>query len=191
MLKKEDLYKLEEYSIERDSFKQEVLDVKKNRSVLVGDHINLLFENSLTIKYQIQEMLRIEKIFEAELIQEELDTYNPLIPDGNNLKATMLIEYSNVTERREKLKILKGVEKKIWIKIGNNSPIYPFADEDLEREDDTKTSAVHFLRWEFEKNMIEELKKGSPMSIGVNHSEYNASLIITDSIKNELTKDFA
>jgi len=131
MLKKEDLYKLEEYSVERDSFKQEVLDVKKNRSVLVGDHINLLFENSLTIKYQIQEMLRIEKIFEAELIQEELDTYNPLIPDGNNLKATMLIEYSNVTERREKLKILKGVEKKIWIKIGSNSPIYPFADEDL------------------------------------------------------------
>lgn len=191
MLKKDDLYKLEEYSVERDSFKQQVLDIKKNRSVLVGDHINLLFENSLTIQYQIQEMLRIEKIFEAELIQEELDTYNPLIPDGNNLKATMLIEYSDVVERREKLKILKGVEKKIWIKIGINSPIYPFADEDLEREDDTKTSAVHFLRWEFEKNMIEELKNGGTMSIGVNHSEYNASMIITDSIKNELIKDFA
>jgi len=154
MLKKEDLYKLEEYSIERKNFKQKVLDIKKNRSVLIGENINLLFENSLTIKYQIQEMLRIEKIFESELIQEELDTYNPLIPDGNNLKATMLIEYADVELRKKKLKLLKGIEKKIWIKIGNNDPIYPIADEDLEREDETKTSAVHFLRWEFNDNQI-------------------------------------
>ncbi len=112
MLKKEDLYKLEEYSIERKNFKQKVLDIKKNRSVLIGENINLLFENSLTIKYQIQEMLRIEKIFESELIQEELDTYNPLIPDGNNLKATMLIEYADVDLRKKKLKLLKGIEKK-------------------------------------------------------------------------------
>ena len=112
-LKKEDLYKLEEYSIERKKFKSEVLATKKHRSILVGNHINLLFENSLTIKYQIQEMLRIEKIFEAELIQDELDTYNPLIPDGNNLKATMLIEYTDILERKEKLQIKNNTSNRI------------------------------------------------------------------------------
>tara|TARA_Y200000002_G_C22385949_1_gene539321 strand:+ start:119 stop:694 length:576 start_codon:yes stop_codon:yes gene_type:complete len=190
MLKKEDLYKLEEYSVERKNFKQEVLEIKKNRSVLIGENINLLFENSLTIKYQIQEMLRIEKIFESELIQEELDTYNPLIPDGNNLKATMLIEYADVDLRKEKLKILKGIERKIWIKVGNNDPVYPIADEDLEREDDTKTSAVHFLRWEFNDNQIKDFKNGDPLSMGVNHAEYDSSHIIHESIRNELVKDF-
>tara|TARA_B100000035_G_C21036788_1_gene571480 strand:- start:4214 stop:4789 length:576 start_codon:yes stop_codon:yes gene_type:complete len=190
MLKKEDLYKLEEYSIERKNFKQKVLDIKKNRSVLIGENINLLFENSLTIKYQIQEMLRIEKIFESELIQEELDTYNPLIPDGNNLKATMLIEYADVELRKKKLKLLKGIEKKIWIKIGNNDPIYPIADEDLEREDETKTSAVHFLRWEFNDNQIKDFKNNMAVSMGVNHMEYDASHIIHESIRNELVKDF-
>ena len=191
MLKKEDLYKLEEYSVERKNFKQEVLEIKKNRSVLIGENINLLFENSLTIKYQIQEMLRIEKIFESELIQEELDTYNPLIPDGNNLKATMLIEYADVDLRKEKLKILKGIERKIWIKVGNNDPVYPIADEDLEREDDTKTSAVHFLRWEFNDNQIKDFKNGDPLSMGVNHVEYDSSHIIHESIRNELVKDFS
>ena len=190
MLKKEDLYKLEEYSIERKNFKSKVLEVKKNRSILVGNHINLLFENSLTIKYQIQEMLRIEKIFESELIQEELDTYNPLIPDGKNLKATMLIEYADVSERKIKLQKLKGVEKKIWIKIGNNDLVYPIADEDLEREDETKTSAVHFLRWEFSENQAQGFKNGSPVSIGVSHPEYDASHIIIESVRTELAKDF-
>lgn len=190
MLKKEDLYKLEEYSIERKKFKSEVLATKKHRSILVGNHINLLFENSLTIKYQIQEMLRIEKIFESELIQEELDTYNPLIPEGKNLKATMLIEYSDVSERKIKLQKLKGVEKKIWIKVGTNDLVYPIADEDLEREDDTKTSAVHFLRWEFSKNQIHDFKNGSPVSIGVSHPEYDASHIITEGVRFELAKDF-
>ena len=114
-------------------------------------------------------MLRIEKIFESELIQEELDTYNPLIPDGNNLKATMLIEYADVDLRKKKLKLLKGIEKKIWIKIGNNDPIYPIADEDLEREDETKTSAVHFLRWEFNDNQIKDFKNNMAVSMGVNH----------------------
>ena len=191
MLKKEDLYKLEEYSVERKNFKQEVLEIKKNRSVLIGENINLLFENSLTIKYQIQEMLRIEKIFESELIQEELDTYNPLIPDGNNLKATMLIEYADVDLRKEKLKILKGIERKIWIKIGNNDPVYPIADEDLEREDDTKTSAVHFLRWEFNDYQIKDFKSGDTVSMGFNHVEYDSSHIIHESIRNELVKDFS
>jgi hypothetical protein len=135
-------------------------------------------------------MLRIEKIFESELIQEELDTYNPLIPEGKNLKATMLIEYSDVSERKIKLQKLKGVEKKIWIKVGANDLVYPIADEDLEREDDTKTSAVHFLRWEFSENQIHDFKKGSPVSIGVSHPEYDASHIITESVRFELAKDF-
>jgi len=190
MLKKEDLYKLEEYYIERNNFKSEVLETKKSRSILVGNHINLLFENSLTIKYQIQEMLRIEKIFEPELIQEELDTYNPLIPDGKNLKATMLIEYTDVSERKIKLQRLKGVEKKIWVKVGANDLVYPIADEDLEREDNTKTSAVHFLRWEFNENQIQDFKNGSPVSIGISHPEYDASHIIAENVRAELAKDF-
>lgn len=190
MLRKKDLYKLEEYSIERKKFRDEVLMIKRNRSVLVGGHINLLFENSLTIKYQIQEMLRIEKIFEYKAIQEELDTYNPLIPDGTNLKATLLIEYADVVERREQLKKLKGVEKKIWIKVGNSDSIFPIADEDLEREDGSKTSAVHFLRWEFNKNQINDFKNNCSISIGVNHPEYSSSLILSELIRSELVKDF-
>ena len=189
MLKKEDLYKLEEYSEERNKFKEKVLEVKNNRSVLLGKNINLLFENSITIKYQIQEMLRIEKIFESEAIQEELDTYNPLIPNGSNLKATMLIEYTDVSERRDWLQKLKGVEKKIWIKIGNNDPIFPYADEDLKREDENKTSAVHFLRWELNKSEIQDFKNGNILSMGVTHAEYNASHIISDIIRSELVKD--
>ncbi|MBT7542669.1 MAG: DUF3501 family protein [Gammaproteobacteria bacterium] len=189
MLKKEDLYKLEEYSEERNKFKEKVLEVKNNRSVLLGKNINLLFENLITIKYQIQEMLRIEKIFEPEAIQEELDTYNPLIPNGSNLKATMLIEYTDVSERRDWLQKLKGVEKKIWIKIGSNDPIFPYADEDLKREDENKTSAVHFLRWELKKSEIQDFKNGNILSMGVTHAEYNASHIISDIIRSELVKD--
>lgn len=189
MLKKEDLYKLEEYFEERNKFKEKVLEVKNNRSVLLGKNINLLFENSITIKYQIQEMLRIEKIFESEAIQEELDTYNPLIPNGSNLKATMLIEYTDVSERRDWLQKLKGVEKKIWIKIGSNDPIFPYADEDLKREDENKTSAVHFLRWELNKSEIQDFKNGNILSMGVIHAEYNASHIISDIIRSELVKD--
>jgi len=189
MLKKEDLYKLEEYFEERNKFKEKVLEVKNNRSVLLGKNINLLFENSITIKYQIQEMLRIEKIFESEAIQEELDTYNPLIPNGSNLKATMLIEYTDVSERRDWLQKLKGVEKKIWIKIGSNDPIFPYADEDLKREDENKTSAVHFLRWELNKSEIQDFKNGNILSMGVTHAEYNASHIISDIIRSELVKD--
>jgi hypothetical protein len=189
MLKKEDLYKLEEYSEERNKFKEKVLEVKNNRSVLLGKNINLLFENSITIKYQIQEMLRIEKIFDPEAIQEELDTYNPLIPNGSNLKATMLIEYTDVSERRDWLQKLKGVEKKIWIKIGSNDPIFPYADEDLKREDENKTSAVHFLRWELNKSEIQDFKNGNILSMGVTHAEYNASHIISDIIRSELVKD--
>ena len=191
-LNKSDLFSLEEYSINRDSFRKKVLEEKQYRKVYIGEHVVLLFENKNTIQYQIQEMLRIEKIFDAEGIEEELDAYNPLIPDGSNLKAVMLIEYPNVEERKEKLKILKGIEKKIWIKVGSHNKVFAIADEDLEREDETKTSAVHYLRYEFSASMINDWKNGSSIVMGIDHENYHSSeTIISSDISSSLSGDFA
>lgn len=191
-LNKSDLFSLEEYSINRDSFRKKVLEEKRHRKVYIGEHVALLFENKNTIQYQIQEMLRIEKIFDAEGIQEELDAYNPLIPDGSNLKAVMLIEYPNVEERKEKLKILKGIEKKIWIKVGSHNKVFAIADEDLEREDETKTSAVHYLRYEFSASMINDWKNNSSIVMGIDHENYQSSeTIISSDISSSLSGDFA
>jgi hypothetical protein len=191
-LNKSDLFSLEEYSINRDSFRKKVLEEKQYRKVYIGEHVVLLFENKNTIQYQIQEMLRIEKIFDAEGIEEELDAYNPLIPDGSNLKAVMLIEYPNVEERKEKLKILKGIEKKIWIKVGSHNKVFAIADEDLEREDETKTSAVHYLRYEFSVSMINDWKNGSSIVMGIDHESYQSSeTIISSDISSSLSGDFA
>ena len=191
-LNKSDLFSLEEYSINRDSFRKKVLEEKQHRKVYIGEHVVLLFENKNTIQYQIQEMLRIEKIFDAEGIQEELDAYNPLIPDGSNLKAVMLIEYPNVEERKEKLKILKGIEKKIWIKVGSHNKVFAIADEDLEREDETKTSAVHYLRYEFSASMINDWKNNSSIVMGIDHENYQSSeTIISSDISSSLSGDFA
>tara|TARA_Y100000022_G_scaffold180856_1_gene173106 strand:+ start:183 stop:767 length:585 start_codon:yes stop_codon:yes gene_type:complete len=191
-LNKSDLFSLEEYSINRNSFRKKVLEEKKYRKVYIGEHVVLLFENKNTIQYQIQEMLRIEKIFDAEGIQEELDAYNPLIPDGSNLKAVMLIEYPNVEERKEKLKILKGIEKKIWIKVGSHNKVYAIADEDLEREDETKTSAVHYLRYEFSTSMINDWKNDASIVMGIDHENYQSSeTIISSDISSSLSEDFA
>ena len=191
-LNKSDLFSLEEYSINRDSFRKKVLEEKRYRKVYIGEHVALLFENKNTIQYQIQEMLRIEKIFDAEGIQEELDAYNPLIPDGTNLKAVMLIEYPNVEERKEKLKILKGIEKKIWIKVGSHNKVFAIADEDLEREDETKTSAVHYLRYEFSASMINDWKNDSSVVMGIDHENYQSSeTIISSDISSSLSGDFA
>ena len=190
-LNKSDLFSLEEYSINRDSFRKKVLEEKRHRKVYIGEHVALLFENKNTIQYQIQEMLRIEKIFDAEGIQEELDAYNPLIPDGSNLKAVMLIEYPNVEERKEKLKILKGIEKKIWIKVGSHNKVFAIADEDLEREDETKTSAVHYLRYEFSASMINDWKNDSSVVMGIDHENYQSSeTIIPSDISASLSGDF-
>jgi hypothetical protein len=190
-LNKSDLFSLEEYSINRDSFRKKVLEEKQHRKVYIGEHVVLLFENKNTIQYQIQEMLRIEKIFDAEGIQEELDAYNPLIPDGSNLKAVMLIEYPDVEERKEKLKILKGIEKKIWIKVGSHNKVFAIADEDLEREDETKTSAVHYLRYEFSASMINDWKNDSSIVMGIDHKNYDApETIISSSISSSLLGDF-
>ena len=191
-LNKSDLFSLEEYSINRDSFRKKVLEEKRYRKVYIGEHVALLFENKNTIQYQIQEMLRIEKIFDADGIQEELDAYNPLIPDGTNLKAVMLIEYPNVEERKEKLKILKGIEKKIWIKVGSHNKVFAIADEDLEREDETKTSAVHYLRYEFSASMINDWKNNSSIVMGIDHENYQSSeTIISSDISSSLSGDFA
>ena len=191
-LNKSDLFSLEEYSINRDSFRKKVLEEKRHRKVYIGEHVAILFENKNTIQYQIQEMLRIEKIFDAEGIQEELDAYNPLIPDGSNLKAVMLIEYPNVEERKEKLKILKGIEKKIWIKVGSHNKVFAIADEDLEREDETKTSAVHYLRYEFSASMINDWKNNSSIVMGIDHENYQSSeTIISSDISSSLSGDFA
>ena len=191
-LNKSDLFSLEEYSINRDSFRKKVFEEKQHRKVYIGEHVVLLFENKKTIQYQIQEMLRIEKIFDAEGIQEELDAYNPLIPDGSNLKAVMLIEYPNVEERKEKLKILKGIERKIWIKVGSHNKVFAIADEDLEREDETKTSAVHYLRYEFSPSMINDWKNDSSIVMGIDHENYQSSeTIISSDISSSLSADFA
>ncbi|MGB8634604.1 MAG: DUF3501 family protein, partial [Rhodanobacteraceae bacterium] len=153
-LTRDDLLSLEAYSEQRNDFRAHVMAHKKPRNVRVGDHLTFLFEDRLTIQYQIQEMLRAERIFEAAAIQEELDTYNPLIPDGNNLKATLLIEYEDVDERRQALVRLRGIENKLELQVGKHPPVRALANEDLERGNDEKTTAVHFLRFELDPSMI-------------------------------------
>ena len=159
---------------------------------MVGSHVHLIFENKNTIQYQVQEMLRIEKIFEAKDIQEELDAYNPLIPDGKNLKATMLIEYVDVEVRREELTKLKGIERNVWFKVGDTEKVYGIADEDLEREDDTKTSAVHFMRFEFNETQIAKFKNGAGVVVGIDHNYYDVPpTTLHHDVVNALASDFS
>lgn len=175
-LARSDLMTLETYSVERPEFRSKVIAHKKNRQVGIGAHATLYFEDRLTIQYQVQEMLRIERIFEASAIDEELDAYNPLIPDGANLKATFMLEYGDVAERKEALIRLLGVEDKIWIRVGDHDLVRPIADEDLDRSRDEKTSAVHFVRFEFTDAMVADAKRGAPVSIGIDHAEYTHSV---------------
>ena len=170
------LMTLEAYAKSRKEFRAQVIAHKKSRSVHLGEHLTLLFEDELTVRYQVQEMLRIEKIFEDQGIQDEIDAYNPLIPDGRNFKATMLIEYEDVDERRDALAKLKGVEGRVWIRVEGCAPVHAIADEDLERENDEKTSSVHFLRFELTGEMAESLKYGVGLAIGVDHPHYSARL---------------
>jgi hypothetical protein len=173
---RESLMTLEAYHKARPEFRRKVIAHKKRRSVPLGEHVTLLFEDELTIRYQIQEMLRIEKIFEEEGIQHELESYGPLVPDGRNLKATMLIEYADPTVRRAALSRLKGIEQRVWLQVEGSPKVWPIADEDLERENDEKTSAVHFLRWELTEEMAAALKYGVTLSIGVEHPNYTETL---------------
>lgn len=171
-LTRSDLMSLEQYSTARTEFRAKVLEHKKNRSVTVGPNASWCFEDRLTIQYQVQEMLRVERIFEAVGIADELAAYNPLIPDGSNWKVTFLIEYPDIEERRVKLSALKGIEDRCWIGIEGCDRVYAIADEDLERENDEKTSAVHFLRFELTPQMAARAKAGAAISIGIDHDNY-------------------
>jgi len=189
-LSRKDLYSLEEYSEIRDEFRARVMEHKKNRRLVLGDNLVLLFEDRLVMQYQVQEMLKAEKIFEADGIQEELDAYNPLIPDGTNWKATMMIQYADVAERQQMLAKLVGIENRVWLRIGDHDKVYPIADEDLERATDDKTSAVHFLRFELTTGMIADIHNGATISAGVDHENYSVTLdAIPDNLAASLAKD--
>ena len=176
MIARDSLLSLEAYARQRGAFRAKVMEHKKLRTLHVGEHVSLQFEDELLIRYQIQEMLRIERIFEEEGIQGELDAYNPLLPDGGNWKATMFIEYPDVDERRRMLERLKGIERKTWVEVEGAGRVYAIADEDLERENEEKTAAVHFVRFELPEGLRERLKRGARLTIGVDHPEYRASV---------------
>jgi len=189
-LTRSDLMSLEQYSTARKEFRTKVLEHKRNRVLTVGPNTSWCFEDRLTIQYQIQEMLRVERIFESAGIQEEIDAYNPLIPDGTNWKATLLIEFPDVEERRIKLTRLKGIEDRCWVQVAGNDPVHAIADEDLERENDEKTSAVHFLRFELTPAMIAAVKSGAEVSIGITHDNYQHEVRpLPRSIRDSLAKD--
>jgi hypothetical protein len=187
-LKIENLLSLEDYDNQREDIKKDLIEHKKSRTVSIGEHIILLFENYTTIKYQVQEMLRIEKIFNKKEMQEEIDAYNPLIPDGNNLKATMLIMYPDVDERKVMLSKLHDIENHIWISCGSKK-IIAFADEDLERSRDNKTSAVHFLRFQLDQDVITAFLSNKKISIGVDHNEYKKEIELESEARASLAKD--
>ncbi len=192
MIKRDSLLSLEAYARERNAYRARVMEHKKTRTVALGEHVTLLFEDELTIRYQVQEMLRIERIFEEEGIQHELDAYNPLVPDGGNWKATMLIEYPEPDERRRMLARLKGIERRVWVRVEGGEPAFAVADEDLERENEEKTSSVHFLRFELDAAMRARLKDGGGLAIGVDHPEYHASVDpVPAPVRASLVKDLA
>ena len=173
---RDSLLPLEAYARARPEFRERVLAHKKARTVHLGEHVTLLFEDELTVRYQIQEMLRIEKVFEEEGIRDELDAYNPLVPDGTNFKATMLIEYEDPAARAAALARLIGIEDRVWVGVEDCARVYAIADEDLPRENDAKTSAVHFLRFELGPEMASALKRGAGLAIGVDHPAYEVAI---------------
>jgi hypothetical protein len=188
-LTRSDLMSLEQYAEKRDSFRQQVLAHKKNRQVALGPNTTLYFEDRLTLLYQIQEMLRIEKVFEAAGINEELEAYNPMIPDGCNFKATFMIEYADPVIRAAQLEKMVGIEDLLWMQIAGHDKIWSIADEDLERSTATKTSAVHFMRFELTEPLAAELKAGADWHIGVQHPVYTYELAIVDATRDSLLKD--
>lgn len=186
-----DLWKLEDYARERPAFRARVLAHKKARTLHLGAHLTLVFEDRLTVQYQVQEMLRIERIFEAAGIADELAAYNPLIPDGTNLKATLLIEYDDVDERRRELERLRGIEHDVRLLVDGQAPIVAIADEDLERSNESKTSAVHFLRFELPPAAIDAFRAGAGARFAVEHPYYAATLAIDAAPRAALAADFA
>ena len=190
-LKHSDLYTLEEYDKKRAEVRAQIMQHKRSRIVHLGDHVSLYFEDRQTIQYQIQEMLRIEKIFAAAEIEEELSTYNPLIPDGSNWKATMMIEYKDPKERVVWLQKLIGIERKLFVQVGKLEQVYPIANEDLSRETPDKTSAVHFLRFELSKEMVAAVKSDATIRFGIEHPNYQATYIAGPETHASLSGDLA
>jgi len=189
-LERSDLWSLEEYADKRSDFKSKVIAHKQYRQLPIGPNATVYFEDNLTIQYQIQEMLRIERIFEAAAIEEELATYNPLIPDGSNWKATLMIEFTDETERRVALAKMRGIEDSIWMQVEGHDKITPFANEDMERTNADKTSAVHFLRFELDQEMATSLKSGANLSAGITHAEYHHTVdVVPDEIRKLLLED--
>ena len=191
-LTRADLWSLEEYAEQRPAFREKVMAHKKSRQLALGENARLYFEDELTIRYQVQEMLRIEKVFEATGINEELEAYNPLIPDGHNWKATFMIEFDEPTERAERLGQMIGIEDKVWLQVAGCDRIYPIADEDLERDNEEKTSSVHFLRFELSPAMITAVKHGETVIAGSDHEAYSiAGFDIPGEIRDSLSNDLS
>ncbi len=190
-LTRADLLSLEQYAVLRPKFRERIIAHKKHRQVAIGPHLTLYFEDHNTIQYQVQEMLRIEKIFEPDAIQEELDTYNPLIPDGRNWKATAMIEYEDVNDRRQALAQLCGIEDMIWVQTGDQDKVYAIANEDLPRSNAEKTSAVHFMRFELSDDMISALRNDADVVMGCDHQGYSHKTVIDAKIRRSLIEDLA
>jgi hypothetical protein len=189
-LSRSDLMSLEQYAEDRSAFRDRVMAHKKNRRLHLGTNAALYFEDRLTMQYQVQEMLRIERIFEASGINEELEAYNPLIPDGSNWKATFMVEFPDEDERREMLAKLVGIEDRVYVHVADFERVYAIADEDLERADSSKTSAVHFLRFELPPEQVAALKSGAPMMAGIDHDVYRVEVSpVPDNIRESLVKD--
>ncbi len=191
-LTREDLYSLEDYARIRHDFRQRVLEHKRDRHLSLSPNATLYFEDRMTMHYQVQEMLRAERIFESEGIEDELAAYNPLIPDGDNWKATFMLEYPEVEERRVALSRLIGVEDRVWIRVAGHEPVFAIADEDLERETEEKTSSVHFLRFQLTPEIIASLRDGAPLSAGIAHENLDVTLEpVPDNIRTALIADLA
>ncbi len=189
-LSRDDLYSLEQYAEARPAFRDKVLAHKRDRRLDLGTNAALYFEDRLTMQYQVQEMLRIERIFEAEGINEELEAYNPLIPDGSNWKATFMVEFPEVEERRAMLSQLVGIEDRVYVQVADFDRVFAIADEDLERADETKTSAVHFLRFELSPEQVAALKSGASLIAGIDHENYRVEVSpVADNIRASLVKD--
>ncbi len=188
-LSRAELWSLEEYAVERDAFRRTVMAHKKPRRIALGPHATLLFEDFLTMKYQVQEMLRVERIFEPAAIEDEISTYNPLIPDDANWKATFLIEYEDVSERDAALRRMPGVEHRVWVGVGGRARVFAFANDDLDRTDDDRTAAVHFLRFEFDGERIAAIRAGAPVTIGIDHDELRCETTLAPATVASLARD--
>jgi hypothetical protein len=191
MLTHDQLFSLEQYARLRPEFRAKVMAHKKSRQVAVGPNATLYFEDKLTMQYQVQEMLRLERMFEPEAIQEELDVYNPLIPDGSNWKATFMVEYSDEQERKAQLARLIGIEQAIWVQVADFARITPIANEDLDRATADKTSSVHFLRFELTPEMCKAVKSGAAIRTGIDHPDYQAETTLTPDVRDSLAADLA